>query len=56
MRQGWTRNSLKVGDVVIVSGYVARDGSRLASARSANLVDGRNVLTGPSGQTGTTKW
>src|SRR6266404_4918000 len=29
-RQGWTRNSLKVGEAVTVSGYLAKDGKPLA--------------------------
>jgi len=34
MRQGWTRNSLKVGDVVTVEGSQAKDGSRTANVRA----------------------
>ncbi len=34
MRHGWNRNSLKPGDVVTVVGYLAKDGSKLANARS----------------------
>jgi hypothetical protein len=56
MRQGWTRNTLKVGDVVVVSGFIARDGSRLASARSASLADGRPVFSKGSGESSRTKW
>src|SRR5215510_15675311 len=29
-RQGWTRNDLKIGDVVTVEGLAARDGSKQA--------------------------
>src|SRR5580704_13038965 len=28
-RRGWTRNSMKVGDQIVVDGYVAKDGSNL---------------------------
>jgi hypothetical protein len=45
-RGGWTRTSLKVGDVVTVSGYLAKDGSNLAHARDIRLADGRRVLAG----------
>jgi Family of unknown function (DUF6152) len=45
-RGGWTRKSLKVGDVVTVNGYLARDGSNLAHARDVRLADGRRVLVG----------
>lgn len=44
MRQGWTRHSLKVGDVVTVEGAQAKDGSLLANARSVVLADGRKVF------------
>jgi len=35
MRQGWTRHSLKVGDVVSVTGAMAKDGSNMANARTS---------------------
>ncbi len=37
MRNGWTRNTLKVGDVVNVEGSLARDGSPFGNARSVVL-------------------
>jgi hypothetical protein len=45
-RSGWTRKSLKVGDMVIVDGYLAKDGTDLAHARDIRLADGRRVLVG----------
>jgi hypothetical protein len=33
MRQGWTRNTLKVGDVINVEGSQAKDGSHVGNAR-----------------------
>ena len=33
-RSGWNRNLMKVGDQVIVKATLAKDGSRLANARS----------------------
>ena len=48
MRAGWTRNSLKQGDVVSVSGSLAKDGSHLANARNVTLADGRKVFAGSS--------
>jgi len=47
-RAGWMRQSLKVGEVVTVNGYLAKDGSRLAHARDIRLPDGRTVTAGPS--------
>lgn len=37
MRQGWTRNSLQVGDEVTVEGSLARDGSPTGNAQSVIL-------------------
>jgi hypothetical protein len=45
-RGGWTRKSLKVGDMVTVNGYLAKDGTNLAHARDIRLADGRRVLVG----------
>lgn len=45
-RAGWRKDSLKIGDVVTVQGFLARDGTNLANMRSATLPDGRNVLGG----------
>ena len=36
-RQGWSRNSLKIGDVVIVEGTRAKDGGTHANARSVTM-------------------
>jgi hypothetical protein len=48
-RAGWTRNSLKVGDVVSVTVSLARDGSRLANAREVVLADGKKVFAATAG-------
>ena len=37
MRQGWSRTSLKVGDQVSIEGSQAKDGSKVANARSVLL-------------------
>jgi N-methylhydantoinase B/oxoprolinase/acetone carboxylase alpha subunit len=52
LRQGWKRDSLKVGDAVIVNGYRAKDGSKLADARQVTLPDGRRVWGGTPGDGG----
>ena len=49
MRQGWTRNSLKIGDVVTVNASLAKDGSKLANATTVTLGDGKKVFAGSSG-------
>jgi Family of unknown function (DUF6152) len=38
-RSGWTRNTMKVGDEVIVTGTLAKDGSKQANARSVTMAD-----------------
>ena len=48
MRQGWTRNSLKVGDVVSVNGSQAKDGSNLVNANNVAFENGKRVLGGAS--------
>jgi hypothetical protein len=45
-RGGWTRKSLRVGDMVTVNGYLAKDGTNQAHARDIWLPDGRKVLAG----------
>ena len=49
MRNGWTRNSLKIGDVVTVNASRAKDGSNLANATTVTLADGKRVFAGSSG-------
>ena len=45
---GWRSDSLKIGDQVIVEGYLAKDGARMANARVVKLADGRKVFAGSS--------
>ena len=45
-RRGITRDVLKVGDVVQVTGNRARDGSNNASGYRVTFDDGRSVFTG----------
>jgi len=49
LKQGWRKDSLKVGDQVTVEGSRAKDGSNSANARSVIMADGRHVLAGSSG-------
>jgi len=48
LKQGWTKNSLKIGDQVSVEGSAAKDNSNSANARSVTLADGRRVFGGSS--------
>ena len=48
-RNGWTRNTMKVGDEVTVEGTMAKDGSRQANARSVTMTNtGRKLGAGSS--------
>ena len=46
-RKGWTQNSLKVGDKVVVHGFLAKDGSHAADGREVTLSDGRKIGSEP---------
>jgi hypothetical protein len=48
MRSGWTKNSLKIGDVVEVNGSQAKDGSNLVNANNVAFENGKRVLGGVS--------
>ena len=52
LKQGWRKDSLKVGDLVTVDGSRAKDGSKSANARSVVLADGKRVFAGSSGGDG----
>src|SRR5262245_17111246 len=48
MRQGWTRNSLKPGDSVTVTGFLSKLSPTNGNARTVTLTDGRKVFAGSS--------
>ena len=50
IRRGWLRSTLKPGDLITVVGYLAKDGSDNANARSITLSDGRKVFAGSSSE------
>jgi hypothetical protein len=47
MRQGWSRNTMKIGDVVEVEGSMAKDGSPTGNARSVTL-NGKRLFAASS--------
>lgn len=51
MRAGWTRNTLKIGDIVAVEGSLARTGEPLGNARVVLLTSTGQRLFGASSQT-----
>src|SRR5689334_19561250 len=50
MRAGWSRNSMKNGDVVTVEGSRAKDGSNNANARAVTLASTGQKLFAASSQ------
>jgi hypothetical protein len=51
IRRGWSKDSLKPGDVVTVHGWPARDGSKYMRLRDAQRADGSPIGTpGPAVQ------
>ena len=51
MKAGWTRSSLKVGDLVTVEGSRSRDGGNTANARTVMLNSNGQKLFAASSQT-----
>ena len=45
-RQGWRKDSLKVGDEVTVEGFLAKDGSNTVNGRKVTLPGGKRVFGG----------
>jgi Family of unknown function (DUF6152) len=46
IREGWTRNSMKIGETVTVEGSRAKDGSAVANAQSITLKStGKRLLS-----------
>lgn len=48
-RNGVTRDSVKVGTVIVVAGYKAKDGRLRANGRDITFPDGRTLFMGSSG-------
>ncbi len=48
VRRGWRRNSLKIGDVVTVTGSRSRDGKAKANAETVVLDSGERLFAGTS--------
>jgi hypothetical protein len=55
IRQGWRRDSLKVGDEVTVDAYRAKDGSNTVDARLVTLPGGKKVFAGSADDGGPSK-
>ena len=51
-RRGWKKGDNKIGDTLVVDGYLAKDGSHTIDARRVLLPDGRSVYGGTPGDGG----
>lgn len=47
-RSGWTKNDLKKGDSISITGTHAKDATNTCNASSVKLADGRRVFAGSS--------
>ena len=54
-RLGWTRDILKVGDQVSAFVAPAKDGAKMANARTVTLADGRKMVAGIAAEQGGTQ-
>jgi hypothetical protein len=52
MRRGWSRNSLKAGDVVTIDGWQARDGKPYLRLRQAFDAQGKRIGSAPFDMSG----
>jgi len=48
-RQGWNRNTLVLGEDLVIEGYRAKNGSNTCNASTWKLPDGRTVFAGSAG-------
>ena len=51
-RRGFKKGDIKLGDTLVVDGYLAKDGSHLIDAQRVTLPDGRSVSGGSPGDGG----
>ena len=49
MRRGISRDTLKIGEPIVVTGYQAKDGSLRANGRDITYPDGRKLFLGSTG-------
>src|SRR5580658_6333359 len=47
-RDGWTQESIHIGDMVTIDASLARDGSKAANAKVAILADGKRLNAAPA--------
>ena len=49
LRRGLTKKTLKIGTIIVVHGYQAKDRSKRANGRDITFEDGRKIFMGSSG-------
>jgi hypothetical protein len=47
-REGWTRDTLKPGDQVVIEGFLAKNGSNTCNSRVVTTADGKKLFAGSS--------
>jgi len=47
-RQGWSRDTLKPGDRVVIEGFRAKNGSNTCNSRTVKTADGKTLFAGSS--------
>jgi Family of unknown function (DUF6152) len=55
MLRGWTRETIRVGDHLVVQGYRAKEIQNVAAARSVTMTDGRTIFGGQTDDGGPTR-
>jgi hypothetical protein len=50
MRRGWNRNSMKIGDLVTVTGHRAKNNPQVGNASAVTLADGKKLFAGSSSE------
>jgi Family of unknown function (DUF6152) len=55
MIRGWTRETIKVGDHLVVRGYRSKEIPNVAAARSVTMTDGRTLFGGQTDDGGPTR-
>jgi hypothetical protein len=51
-RNGWSRDTIKAGDQIVVEGWLAKDGTKTCNARAVKLPDGKRIFAGTSNPDG----
>jgi hypothetical protein len=52
LRRGWKRDTLKIGDVIVVDGFKAKNGMPVANGRTIHLPNGQDLLVGATAGSG----